>query len=248
VTEKPTGHDRGLAQAVETQMRRWEMARQVEARHQAEDETDDRPLSLTVSRQHGARGASIARGVAERLGWQVYDQELIAYMANQMQVRRNLLDSLDEKTLSWSREWLNFVLDREALDGESFIVNLTKVVLAIGLRGEAVFVGRGANFILPANRALTVRIIAPLAERIAYLSQKERLPTAEAQKRLLETDEHRRGFVHRYFRTDIADPNAYDLILDSSALGEDTSADLIIRALKGKRARILDASKPGRPR
>jgi cytidylate kinase len=244
-----TRRERGFAQAVETQMRRWEMSRQVEARHRAQEAAADleRPLTVAISRECGARGAAIARNVAERLSWQVYDHELMAYMANQMHVRESLLDSLDEKTVGWSREWLNIVLDQEALDQESFIVHLTRVVLAIGLHGEAIIVGRGANFILPADRCVSVRIIAPLAERVAYISQRERLTTAEAQKRLRETDRDRSGFIEEYFHKDLADPHHYDLVLDSSALGEEASARLIVQAMEAKRSRVRESAKPGRP-
>src|SRR5262249_2178844 len=39
-------------------------------------------LTVTVSRESGARGGTIARRVARKLGWQVYDQELLEFMAS----------------------------------------------------------------------------------------------------------------------------------------------------------------------
>ena len=245
-----TSRERWMARAVESQMRRWELSQQVAAGRRADQAAQPSvsPLSIAVSRESGARGAAIARAVAERLGWQVYDQELIAYMANQMHVRQGLLESLDEKTLGWAREWLNIVLDAEAVDQEEFIANLTKVVLAIGLHGEAVFVGRGANFILPRDRTLTVRIIAPLNERVAYASQRETLSSDDARRRVTETDENRLGFIVKHFHKDVADPHFYDLVVDSSALGEDATTELIVRALEGRRVRIRKSAEPGRPR
>jgi cytidylate kinase len=109
-------------------------------------------------------------------------------------------------------------------------------VLAIGMHGEAIVVGRGAACILPRDRSLNVRVIAKDADRIAFLSQIERLTPQEAERYMRETDGQRKKFVRDYFHRDNEDLHEYDLILDSSALGEECCADLIVAAVRGKGA------------
>src|SRR5262245_8235334 len=58
-------------------------------------------LSITVSREAGARGGSIARRVGKRLGWQVYDQELLEYMAQDAITRQGPLEGLTPACVEW---------------------------------------------------------------------------------------------------------------------------------------------------
>ena len=204
--------------------------------------------SVTISRESGARGGTIGRAVAAKLDWQVYDQEMIEYLASDPADRAGLLDAVDGPAEPWAGDWLASLLQAPTMDADSFIVKMAHVVLTIGLQGDAVIVGRGANFVLPRNRALSVRVIAPLSERVAYLVHRERLSHREAERRVRDTDERRSGFVHTYYHRDIAAPHYYDLVVDSSAFGEDVTADLIVQGLQAKVARLRDRLKPGRPR
>src|SRR5437879_1034407 len=51
------------------------------------DHSHARPFSIAISREAGTRGPAVARAVAERLGWQVYDNELLALVARDLHVR-----------------------------------------------------------------------------------------------------------------------------------------------------------------
>ena len=232
--------DPGLMAAAERAMRRWEMRRQLESKEarRSSGQTPTRS-SITISRETGARGSTVARLVGQRLGWTVYDQELLEYIAHEMHLRVGVLEALDEKAFRWAHDWLAALLEDQWQDQDAYIVHLTKVVLAIGMHGEAIIVGRGASFILPRDRSLNVRIIAKDADRIAFLSQIERLTPQESERYMRETDEQRKKFVRDYFHRNNEDVHEYDLVLDSSALGEETCADLIVTALRGKESLSL---------
>src|SRR5262245_41917179 len=59
-------------------------------------------LSVAVSREAGARGGTIGRRVARKLGWQVYDQELLEYMAQDAVVQANVFDDLSPDGREWA--------------------------------------------------------------------------------------------------------------------------------------------------
>src|SRR6185312_3325877 len=61
------------------------------------------PSSLTIalSREAGARGGTIARRVGRKLGWQVYDQELLEYMAQESIVSQGVLDAPAATPTDW---------------------------------------------------------------------------------------------------------------------------------------------------
>src|SRR5262249_42637711 len=63
-------------------------------------------FSIAVSRQVGARATSVAREVGAQLGWAVYDRELLEQIARSMNVRVELLKSVDEKRVASIQEWI----------------------------------------------------------------------------------------------------------------------------------------------
>src|SRR5947209_3142493 len=69
----------------------------------AKGRTNIQPLafSIALSREAGARVSLVADKLAERLGWPVYDQELVQRIAEDMGLRTSLLESLDEKRTNW---------------------------------------------------------------------------------------------------------------------------------------------------
>jgi cytidylate kinase len=205
-------------------------ARQPKAR----GEEGFQPLSLTValSREAGSRGGTIARAVGRKLGWQVYQQELLEYLAQERHLSRDLFDILDDAAAAWIEERLENLLRQQNLSQNASIVELARVILAIGARGDAVIVGRGAGCLLPPASTLHVRVIAPLAERISYMSQLERLTREQAAEQVELRDAQRAAFIETHFHRRPSDIYQYDLLVNSSLLGEDLSAELIAQAAR----------------
>jgi cytidylate kinase len=195
-----------------------------------------RALTVAVSREAGSRGGTIARRAGRKLGWQVYNQELLEYLAHERHLNRDLFQVLDKPALDWVEEQLLTLLQRQSFAEHKSLVELARVVLAIGARGEAVILGRGAGCILPSQSTLHVRIVGPLPERIAYMSQLERLTRDQAEVQVHKRDQQRAEFVATHFNRQPADVYQYDLILNSTQLGEDLCAELIARATQGKQA------------
>ena len=84
---------------------------------------------------------------------------------------------------------------------------------------------------LGAVEALRVRLLAVREDRIAVLQREKGLSPQEAERYLEETDQQRRRFIREHFGKDPADPQNYDLVLNTSRLSVAKCADLIIAAL-----------------
>lgn len=193
-------------------------------------------LTVAVSREAGARGGSIGRRVARKLGWSVYDQELLEYMAQEAAVRRGVVEPLPPAAAAWAEARLEQLLREQNVTQHPLILHLARVVLTLGTQGRVVLIGRGAGCILPRESTLHVRLIAPLEERVAYLSQWLRLSVEEAAERVRLRDERRAAFLNMHFHQQPADPHQYDLVLNSSRLGEDVCAELIAQAARARMA------------
>jgi cytidylate kinase len=110
------------------------------------------------------------------------------------------------------------------------------MVLSLGAQGEVVLLGRGAGCILPAKTTLHVRIVAPLPDRVAYMSQWMRLTEEEAAEQVRTRDSRRADYISTHFHRKPGDVYQYDLLLNSSFLGEEACAELIAQAARAKLA------------
>ena len=196
-------------------------------------------LSVAVSREAGSRGSSIAKRAARKLGWQVYTQELLEYIAQQGNFRQDLEETLSPAALRWADQRLQTLLAQQSISQHPSIVELARIVLGLGARGEVVLIGRGAGSILPREAVLHVRIVAPLADRIAYMSQWLRLTAEAAAEQVRLRDGRRAEFISTHFHRQAADVYHYDLVLNSGLLGEELCADLTVQAARAKQAARL---------
>ncbi len=190
-----------------------------------------RGLTVAISREAGARGNSIARRVGRLLGWQVYDQDSLALLARDDSARRELLADVPESAAAWANRQSATAGGRA---GGTDAGELVKLVFALAARGDVVIVGRGAGVLLPGESTLNVRVIAPHAERVAYLAQWLRMSDEEAAAELAGRDRVRAALHAALTGKSVSDPTQYDLILNSGRLGEAASADLIVSAIKVK--------------
>src|SRR5437764_6172097 len=100
------------------------------------------PVGLTValSRQAGARGGTIARRAGRKLGWQVYDQELLEYMAQDPTVIQGMVAAMRPEALAWIEARLKALLQDESVNQYPSVINLARVVLTLGAQGGVVLI------------------------------------------------------------------------------------------------------------
>ncbi|MFC1829128.1 AAA family ATPase [Thermodesulfobacteriota bacterium] len=216
---------RSINKIVEEQVQKWQIMQTKKAK-----ETTGIQV-ITVSREPGSGGNLVAKGVSEKLGFDLFHQEVIHEMANSAKVSGRLLETLDEKGLSVLEDWISSLVDDRHLWPDQYLQHLMKVVGAIGKYGQAVIVGRGANFILPPDKRLSVRVIAPQDVRTKNVAREFDIPVSEAIKRVLRTESNRKSFIRKYFYADIADPVNYDLVINTGTSGINAAVDVVSSAL-----------------
>ena len=193
------------------------------------------PPIIAISRQAGSNASAVARAVGERLGWPVFDRELINKIAEEVKLDSEAVEPHDEHRGSWLTEFLESFSSKVGFNEIAYVRRLRPVLHALASRGECVIVGRGAAQALPAATTLRVRLAGPLDGRIAAVQQRFAATPAEARRRVLETDYHRARFVREYFGKDADDPDLYDLNLNVCRLGAEDCAEIIVTALNSIR-------------
>jgi len=209
---------------VEEQLGKWRVSESEPVKDVTAAKT---PPVITISRETGCRATQIAQKLADILKMDLMGGKIIQMVAESTEMSEKIVKSLDEKEITKRDEWLSALFDRRNLWPDQYLQHLTKVIGTIGRHGNAVILGRGANFILPHEETFSVRIIAPWETRIENALKTTR---EEAQRYLAETDSSREAFVRKYFNADVRDPAYYDLILNMRGFTVDSAVKAIIGA------------------
>ena len=226
--------DRDVARLVERSMRNWELAR---AQRQQVAQADRPAVQdfITISRTVGSGGRQVAARLAQRLDWPLFDKQILQLMAGDDALRERVYSLMDERDWSWFEETARG-LALATHSTNDYFNRLTKTVLTLARQGRGVFLGRGADRILPAGQGLRVRIVAPRAQRLAALVDRLAVSAAEAEERLDRITQERDDFIERHFGVDAGDPLRHDLQLNLGRFSVDQAVELIVHAWQGRPA------------
>ncbi|HET7676562.1 MAG TPA: cytidylate kinase-like family protein [Candidatus Limnocylindrales bacterium] len=205
---------------------------------------------ITLSRQFGTGGGAVGRMLAERLGAEYLDRELVALVAARLGIPEAEAEGYDERLPGlWQRlvsalatsspEISVPPVPQELLPGPALQERLGAITRAVieeaADRGSAVIIGRGAGWVLAGRpNVLRVQLHASLDDRVRYLVARiEEIPPDarpdEASLRDLckRIDAARARYLRDNFDVDWNDARHYDLALDTGRLGLVRAADLI---------------------
>ena len=191
--------------------------------------------NICISRETGAGAGAIARMVGQRLGWKVFDQELLEAIAHRMELPIDDVRAFDELAPSVVQDWLLPLREEHYAPQEAYLDHLAKLIEAIGRAGESILVGRGAGFMLPRETTLSVRIIAPLRVRALRLGERMGVSVRTARRAARDLDRRRAQFDRTMHRMNSTDPHNFDMVLDSQSLGLEIAAEVIVRAVQAGR-------------
>jgi cytidylate kinase len=220
--------------AAERQMQTW--ARSEELKDHAVHERHVHPahairLYVAITRQAGTEATEIALAVGRELGWEIYDKNLLDLVAERFHEPRLMLDLVDETRSNWVFDMLGTWMDHKIIPHQKFVSHLKRVMVEVGQHGKAIFVGRGAQFLLPRQRVLAVWITASEPYRVERVMRGEGMNEADALQYVRETDAGRQEFVQRFFHHDVNDPLLYDLVINVEQMGAARAVEQILAAI-----------------
>jgi len=178
---------------------------------------------ITVSRQYGAGGGEVARRLAEALGWELLDRELLHRAAAVEHVPDAELERLDEKALSMT--------DRLRLHPphERYMHGMTEAARQAAARGKVVLVGRGTRQLLgDMPDVFHLHLVAPLDWRVQRMALRQGWTMEQARTRCLEVDRSRERFTRYFFGPDALQPEQFDLVANSDRMPLDNVAACVL--------------------
>ncbi|MGO9111605.1 MAG: AAA family ATPase [Thermoguttaceae bacterium] len=189
---------------------------------------------LAISREAGAGGSRIARMVGEMVGWEVFDRELLERMAERYHTFSAALELVEETDNNWIPGIFGRWIDLGSVRQTQYMFRLSRAVFMAARAGRVIFVGRGAQLLLPHQGGVSVRLIASLAYRVQQIVERRHLSFDEAHDYVEKTDARRQEFTRQHFHHDITDLHLFDMTINVEKFGPQRTAHLIAGALASR--------------
>jgi cytidylate kinase len=200
-------------------------------------------ILVAVSADYGAGGSRIGAALAERLGVPFVDRAIPMKVAERLDVPlgdalahdEQPSPSLLERLISGFRggDSLMAPLPIEAVTEDDFHRACEQVLRQQAATGRGVILGRGAVAVLRAEpHVLRVRLTGPREARERWARDLGEIDEETARRARRRMDQAQADYVRRFYGLRLEDPELYHLVLDSTALGEAASVELIAQAVK----------------
>ncbi|MBQ7290460.1 MAG: cytidylate kinase-like family protein [Clostridia bacterium] len=185
---------------------------------------------ITISREYGSGGKYIGELVAQKLGIPFYDKEIMEKIAEETGFVSEFIEKLAEYAPSKSIFAYAFVGRNQAGESvEDYIHNVQrKIILELAEKGDCVFVGRSADYILQGkHELLNVFIHGDTAAKKERVCRFHGVIPSDAEKLMRETDK-KRSINYRYYTGETwGEAKNYTLTLNSTKIGVENCADII---------------------
>ena len=187
---------------------------------------------INIGRSFGSGGGYVGQAIGRKLGIPFYDNELISKAAEESGYSKNLFAKEEKHSLFsvssfFASGRLSYMDNGYVNDNVMFNIQ-SEVIRNIAEKGDAIIIGRCADYILRDKECLNVFITAPMEFRIHRLMETEGIDTDEAESLIRRKDRTRETYYNYYTFGSWGLASNYHLCVDSSILGIEGTADLII--------------------
>lgn len=195
--------------------------------------------AITLSRQVGARGTTIATLLVQHLNehdpekrppWTLFDKELIRQVLDDHNLPRYLERFMTESYVSELQSTINEIVGLHPSMWELH-EKMGDTIVRLLSRGHSIIVGRGACVVGAGMRnVLNIRLVGSVKQRLMHMERKFNLSEAEAADRLRLDDRERRQYFKSHFGREIEDPELYHLVINTDILAEEEIVKVIAQA------------------
>lgn len=188
---------------------------------------------ITISRQYGSGGRTIAKALAERLGIAYYDKELIVLAAKKSGFAEEIFEESEDKTpnsLLYSLVMGTYGMGNQGIGvpdmpiGDKVFFIQSDLIRSLAEKESAVFVGRCADYVLEDREDTTdFFLYAPLKDRVERAVSQYGLAQEHSEAAVQRIDKRRANYYNYYANRKWGRIENYDLAVDTSSLpAEDT--------------------------
>ena len=208
---------------------------------------------ITISREYGSGGRLIGKKVAESLGYEFFDKEIIDMAAQESGLSPEFIKKTEQYlssgflyNLLLGTSYSGTAANTPQSINSSQILPLAdqvfnaerKTILNIAKKGNAVIVGRCADYILSTSdeidkkTVLNVFIYGEIDEKLKRIEELYKETESAAKKTILQIDKRRANHYNTFTENTWGDRKNYDIMINSSTAGIETTAAIISEIAK----------------
>ncbi|HOV89523.1 MAG TPA: cytidylate kinase-like family protein [Syntrophorhabdaceae bacterium] len=191
--------------------------------------------TITISRQEGAGGHTVASNLADYLKnksysheeWTIFDKNLVERVIEEYRHQKNVADFMGEAHKSMITDAFEELIGLHPSTWK-FIEQTNMTISKIAQKGNVIIVGRGANIITKDfENVFHVRLVGSFHKRVKQVQKVYNLNEKEAIDYVRKEDEGRKRYLKDNFGCDIDDPLLYHLVINTDSIAFDEATKLI---------------------
>ena len=193
---------------------------------------------ITIGRQFGSGGREIGQRLSEKLDIPLYDHRLVSMAAEQLGVRKEDAERVDESSLNsfvssytvtpgMYVDFINAASYVQSFD-EDVYRKQSEIIRNLAQKGPCIIVGRCADYV-PRDQAdlINVFICAEKEDRKKRIAEIYGLTERKAAERIRKTDRERRFYYEMHTGLEWGSINSHQMLLNVSMLGMDRIVEIL---------------------
>lgn len=199
---------------------------------------------ITISHLLGSGGAYIGEQLSKELSIPFVDRQILKKISDQLNVDESVVEKREEKIDSLWDEFsvMGSLGTFMSTSGEQYFPTAkelfdleSKYIVQIAQNGSAIFLGRGARYILrDFPRVFSVFVYAELKDRIKRIDELYNVSDDEARKIIEKDDRERAAYMKTFTKLAWLDLRQYDLCINTSSIGKDNAIKIIKECVEFK--------------
>lgn len=182
----------------------------------------DKKIIITIGRENGSGGRYIGEKLAQKLGINCYNDELISEIVKKYNSNLNYVKKNDENPPESKFYFGGQPIPAKVFEEQSALIR------EIAKKESCVFIGRASDYVLKDfDNVVNVFVHAPLGSRIERYSRRNNISIIEAEKEITKRDKKRASFYKFYTNQIWGEAKNYNICIDTSKVGIDGAVQLI---------------------
>ena len=194
---------------------------------------------ITISSQFGAGGKTLGKTIADELGLEFADSDIIEKVAEMANVSTHWVETVEKEaggklsrfiSRMVSKKLVDRVLkdERGYIDEQIYIDYLVLIIAQIADEGDVVILGRGSQYILNDHPdACHILLINEFDNRVKFMKENYELSFSRATQVVRGEDKRRKSLYQKIGKTDYDDPFLYHMELNMSKVSLEKAKQLV---------------------
>jgi len=192
---------------------------------------------LTISRTFGCGAREMARALAQKTGYALFEKEIVPIIARKLDRKTEYTLEHDQLKDMFSSSVIDFAssrfafLKKDTIDPKEYREALKDLFMKLLTQGNAIIVGRGSQIILQDQPGVIhIRLMASMAYRVEHLRTQHLFKQSESTliQKIRAEDKRRKKFLETHFQQNGEDPLLYHLIINLSKIPRPKAEEMIL--------------------